>query len=76
MSLETGERKTLVEGAYFGRYASTGHLLYMKREILCAVRFDPETLETRGTAVPVLDDVGGLLQYMGYLSLSDTGTLA
>jgi serine/threonine-protein kinase len=31
-SLRTGQRKTLVRGGYYGRYASSGHLLYVRDE--------------------------------------------
>ena len=35
----------------------TGHLVYVNKATLFAIPFDLATLETRGTAVPVLDDV-------------------
>ncbi|MEX2178144.1 MAG: protein kinase, partial [Gemmatimonadaceae bacterium] len=70
-------RKVLVEGAVFGRYSSSGHLLYMRDGAIFAVKFDPKRLEIRGDAVPVQDDVaweptGGL----GAFAVSSTGTLA
>jgi serine/threonine-protein kinase len=75
-SLETGQQRTVFEGAYFGRYVPTGHLLYLKKEILFAIRFDLESLATTGTGLPVLEDVGGLFQWLGHLGVSENGTLA
>ena len=50
-------RKTLVQGSTFARYLPSGHLVYMNKGTLFAIPFDVDRLETRGTAVPVLDDV-------------------
>jgi Tol biopolymer transport system component len=55
--LESRRTTVLAEGAVFGRYSPTGHLLYVRDAVLFAVAFDPASLETRGTAVPVQDDV-------------------
>jgi serine/threonine-protein kinase len=61
VSLVDGSRKTLVKGATFGRYlrasSGSGYLLYVDRGTLFAVPFDPATLEVRGSAVPVLEQV-------------------
>ena len=57
VSLETGERTVLVDGAVFGRYAPSGHLLFARDESIRAVRFDPDKLEVEGSAVPVVEDV-------------------
>jgi Tol biopolymer transport system component len=56
---ETGERRTVLHGASLARYAPTGHLLYARGGILLALDFDLKTLTTSGTAVPVLQAVGG-----------------
>jgi len=50
-------QKTLVRGGYAGRYLPSGHLVYANKGTLFAIPFDVDRLETRGTAVPVLDDV-------------------
>jgi len=76
-SLESGNRKTLVEGAVFGRYVPTGHLLYVRGETLFAVPFDLERLEATGPPLPVLDDVGTHpAQAAAQFSFSRNGTLA
>jgi serine/threonine-protein kinase len=73
----TGERRNLVQGATFPRYASSGHLIYAQAGHLMAVPFDPQKLAVSGAAVPVVEGVmqsqsSGAAQY----SLSGTGSLA
>jgi Tol biopolymer transport system component len=58
-SLETGQRKTLVRGGYFGRYVpgadrSVGHLVYVHGDTLFAAPMDASRLELTGAAVPIL----------------------
>ena len=70
----------MARGGASPRYLATsngaGHLVYVNKATLFAIRFDLDTLTTRGTAVPVLDDVahervgGG-----GQFDVSRTGTL-
>ena len=55
--LPGGERKVLVRGGYYARYVPSGHLIYMARNALVAVPFDPVRLELLGTAVTVLEGV-------------------
>ncbi len=55
LSLETGERKVLIEGGTDVRYVPTGHLVYAQAETpgtLLAVPFDPERLEVTGAPAP------------------------
>ncbi len=56
-SLETGERKILVEGGTLGRYSPSGHLLYVRAGTLLAVPFDLAKLTVTGSPVPVLKGV-------------------
>ena len=58
-SVETGERRVLLDGGSNPRYLPTGHLLYFREDTLLAVPFDPERLEVRGNAVPLVEDVSG-----------------
>ena len=53
----TGERKTVLKGASFGRYVDPGVLLFARGGTLFAIRFDPARLETSGSPVPVLQQV-------------------
>ena len=54
VSVATGERKVVYQGGSYGRYAPTGHLLFVNRGTLFAIPFDLDSLETRGAPVPVL----------------------
>ena len=63
-------------GGTYGRYLPSGHLVYVNRGTLFAVRFDLENLETRGTPAPVLDQVGYSSLYgSAQFDFSGTGTL-
>ena len=53
LDLETGAMKTVFSGGYSGRFAPSGHLLYVAGGALRAVAFDPSRLEARGTPVEV-----------------------
>jgi serine/threonine-protein kinase len=56
-SLETGERRTVGPGRD-GRYiAATGHLVFGLKSALFAVPFDPATMQPRGAARAVVEDV-------------------
>jgi Tol biopolymer transport system component len=55
VSAETGERKKIYEGGAYPRYASSGHLLYVKNETLFAVPFDADRLEVTGSPRAVID---------------------
>jgi serine/threonine-protein kinase len=57
LMLESGERRTLLEGATQARYVPTGHLVYLRSGSLFAVPFDPERLLVTGPPVPVLDGI-------------------
>jgi len=53
-SLSSGERSMLTEEfAPFGRYASSGHVVYPSWNGLMALPFDPETMEATGSALIV-----------------------
>jgi serine/threonine-protein kinase len=57
LDLETGVRKTLVEGASFGRYATSGHLLFARSGKLFAVAFDLGSLEVTGAPTVVAESI-------------------
>lgn len=74
--LGSGRTKVLVEGGVFGRYSQSGHLLYMRDEAIFAIPFDQSSLETRGTAVPVQEDVAWAANDgLGAFDVSPDGTL-
>jgi len=58
-SLETGKRKTLWHGGYYGRYLPSGHLVFMRHNTLYAAPTNLKRAELTGPAVAVLNDVVG-----------------
>ena len=75
-SVGTGERRNLIQGGTYPRYAASGHLVYAQGGSLMAVPFDPRRLEITGAAVPIVEGVlqspsSGAAQY----GLSATGSL-
>ena len=80
VTLSDRRRKTLVQGGasplYLATWNGAGHLIYVNQATLFAVPFDLRTLTTRGTAVPVVDDVAHeSLVGSGQFDVSRTGTL-
>ena len=73
-SLETGERRMLVEGS-FPHYARSGHIVFARENALWAVPFDADRLEVTGDAVRVLEGVdigaGGFARF----AVADNGSL-
>jgi eukaryotic-like serine/threonine-protein kinase len=72
----TGERRDLVQGGMYPRFATSGHLVYAQGGSLIAVPFDPQRLAVTGAAVPVAEGVlqfpsSGAAQY----GFSATGSL-
>jgi serine/threonine-protein kinase len=74
--IATGERKVIVEGAVFGRYVNSGHLLFARDGAIFAVAFDPKSLRVSGNPVPVVDDVfWSLTNGLAAYAVSGNGTL-
>jgi serine/threonine protein kinase/WD40 repeat protein len=74
LDLQTGKRTPIVENGFFGRYVSSGHVVFAQGQSLLAVSFDQKTLQV-GHPVKVLDNiVTGHEQHAEY-SISQTGTL-
>ena len=57
-SLDTGDRKVLIEGGTDARYVDTGHLVYALNGSLLAVPFDAAAVAVTGGPVSLVDDVG------------------
>jgi serine/threonine-protein kinase len=69
--LDTGERKTIIEGGGNpAHYAPSGHLVYAEAGSILAAPFDLERLELTGAPIPVVDDVAA-----AHFSLSGNGDL-
>jgi len=77
LSLETGEKKILIENGRQARYVETGHLIYEQAATgnLMAVSFDLASLEVTSDPVPILQGVRKhVVAYVEY-AISDNGTL-
>jgi Tol biopolymer transport system component len=57
LSLETGEVRTIVDVGHMAHYLPSGHLVFARQGSLWAIRFDPESGETSGQAVVVLQGI-------------------
>ena len=80
LSLPDRLRKTVASGGMSARYLAgsdgAGYLLYANRSTLFAVPFDLGTLETRGTPLPLLDDVAyTAISFESQFDVSHDGTL-
>ena len=74
-TLSTGEQRVVLEGGFYARYVSTGHLVYARAGGLLAVPFDLGTLSVIGEPRPVVEGVwqfGAGAQF----GLSNDGKLA
>jgi serine/threonine-protein kinase len=75
--LDTGERRTVLQGARMARYSATGHIVFQRRQALLAVRFDAARLETLGEPFSIREGAGGETSSgAGYFAVSATGVLA
>ncbi len=77
--LDLASRKIqwVVDGGFYGRYVSSGHILFARGQRLFAVPFDVSASTAAGPAVAVLDDVY-VSQTSGtaFFAVSSRGTLA
>ncbi|MEO6258752.1 MAG: protein kinase, partial [Thermoanaerobaculia bacterium] len=74
--LDTGERKTLIEGGSDARYLPTGHLVYLRGTSLYAVPFDTKTLAVSGQPVEVACGVANNGAGAGEFAFTPAGMLA
>lgn len=70
-SLDTGEKRVILQGGSYAKYVPTGHLLYARPGSVLAAPFDLDRLEVTGPSVPVLEGVSG-----NNFAVSRSGTLA
>ena len=76
LSLETRERRTLIDNGHFPRYAESGHIVYGSRRALMAAPFDLSQLEVTGPSAPVVEDIVSTPQFGSrHFDVSRTGTL-
>ena len=77
-ALDTGERKTLWRGGYFGRFlpisATRGYLVYVHQGVLFGVPCDLNRLAIDGTPTPLVEDISSdPTSGAGRFDLSRTG---
>ncbi|MEE9231013.1 MAG: protein kinase [Acidobacteriota bacterium] len=76
VSLDSGERRVVLEGGTFARYIPTGHLVYVRGGSLLAVAFDLERLTVEGSTIPVLEGISqDSARGAAHFTVSDDGTL-
>jgi hypothetical protein len=69
--------RIVYEGGSMGRWAPSGHLLFLRAETLFAVPFDARRRQTSGAPVALNDRVAGdPSSGVGYLAVAANGTLA
>jgi len=73
LSLRTGERKTVQQTGIVGRYLPSGHLVFLRQNLLMAAPFDLKALRVIGAPQPVLEDMGGRFEGWNY-DFSQTGS--
>ena len=73
--LRTGTHKVLLRGGSHARYVASGHLVYVAAGTLRAIPFDPNRLETHGTAVPVVPRLVTTSTGTGEYFVATDGTL-
>ncbi len=56
-SFDTKEKKILAKGATDPRYIPTGHVLFIRENVLVAMPFDMTTLTVTGPETPVMEDL-------------------
>jgi len=84
LTLDSGTRTMVLEGASDARYVGTGHLVFVRRGTLNAVPFDPQRLQVTKGAVTLVSDLmqaGNMPNTQtdtgaGEFSLSESGSLA
>jgi len=75
--LDTGDRSVVIQGGRMARYASTGHLLFLRGKVLYAVPFDPARGTAGASPVPVIDGVSGdVTTGAANYAMADSGAIA
>jgi len=76
LNIESGETRVVLERAAGGRFAPTGHLLYVREGTLIAAPFDIATAAVSGRTVPVQSGVlADLRSGASHFAVAGDGTL-
>jgi len=74
-SLTTHERRTLIQRGTYGRYASSGHLVYAWEGSLLASAFDLGRMKVTGPEIPLLENLRSSADGSAQFALSGSGSL-
>jgi len=75
VSFKTGERKTVYRGGFFGRYLSSGHLVFLRQNTLFAAPFDLKRLALTAAPQPLIEEVNSTVRGGGDFDFSRNGTV-
>src|SRR5262249_17311437 len=75
LDVASGMRRVLIRGGSNPHYAASGHIVYAVSGTLRAVPFDLNTLEVRGSPVPVVEHVVTKPSGAANFSISGDGSL-
>src|SRR5262249_36545919 len=75
LSLDTGQRRVVVEPGIRPLYAPSGHLVFFRDDALVAAPFDVRRLEINGPAVPTIEDIAVDESGAGPAAVSKSGAL-
>jgi Tol biopolymer transport system component len=76
VDLSSGKRRIIVNNAVYGRYVSTGHLLYVTADrTLMVVPFDQSAMKITGEPTTIVEGVRLSVSSTVDLAVSDNGTL-
>ena len=75
LRMPDGTQKHVLSNAFHGRYLKTGHLVYISRDTLFALRFDPDTCQVKGQPVPILERIASNLKGSAHFGISNQGTM-
>jgi hypothetical protein len=63
-------------GGTYGRYISTGHLLFVNKDTIFAAPFDIKSLEVSGSPAPIVQEVSySQTEGSAQFAVADNGTL-
>jgi Tol biopolymer transport system component/predicted Ser/Thr protein kinase len=55
---ESGKRQTVLDNASYATYVRSGHLIFLRDNVLMVAPFDVKQLKITGPSIPFVDDVG------------------
>lgn len=76
VNVESGVRQTVLDGAGFARYVSSGHLVFARAGHLFATAFDPRMQRRIGQPVRVASGIASTLSADVELAVSESGVAA